>query len=109
MVVVESFVVAAVAAVSYVAVGDDDGDDVGVAAVVVLWQIVAADLLPRLDFVADLNVGVSIDVYDVLLNSLKRNVADDTKMRTRKRMRRMMMMMTTTKMLLLLCGNSSSW
>lgn len=78
--------------VFFVVAGGDDGVDGDNCVVVV---VVLADSLPKLDFVVDLNVGVSIDVYDVLLNSLKRNVADDT------RMQRML-----TKMLLLLLKNS---
>lgn len=49
--------------------------------VVVVVAVVVEGLI---DFVADLNAFVSIDVYDVLLNSLKRNVADDTKTKKKK-------------------------
>lgn len=76
-------------------------DDVGVNCVVgdfvrySVADVVAGDLLLRLDFVVDLNDVVSIDGYDVLSNSLKRNVVDDITKRTRTRTK-------TTKMRTLL-------
>ena len=71
----------------------------------VVVVVVAVECL--IDFVADLNAFVSIDVYDVLLNSLKRNVADDTKTTTTttKKKRTTKTTMRTRSMLCLLREN----